>query len=197
MNDGMTAKRSINIYRILWHCLTGFVIVVILWITYPSTRLVSFILLAAFLLFLVVDILRFTTHRGRELFWNHMSFLAGEKEKKGLNTSVYYAFSLLICVNIYEPKIAMGAIICLAVGDVTANIVGKRFGRYRLKGKSVEGMLGNAIVCFAICYFIVPSPFVAAAGAITGALVEFLPVPLLNDNILIPLCSGLAMTLVA
>lgn len=197
MHPEAPGKRSINLFRILWHSLTGLAIVAILWFTYPSTRLVSFILLAAFFLFLAIDILRFTTRMGYALFWAHLNFLAGEKEKKGLNTSVYYALSLLICVNIYEPRIAMGAIVCLAVGDVTANIVGKRFGRHRLKDKSIEGMLGNAIVCFAILYFIVPSTLVAAAGALAGAVVEFLPIPILNDNILIPLVSGLVMTLVA
>lgn len=197
MNPEARGRLSINIYRILWHSLTGLAIVVLLWLTYPSTRLVSIILFVSFLLILSIDILRFTTTAGHAFFWNHLNFLTSEKERRGPNTSVYYSLSLLICVNIYEPKIAMGAIVCLAVGDVTANIVGKLFGRHKLRSKSYEGMLGNFLVCFLILYFIVPSTLVAAAGALAGAVVEFLPIPVINDNISIPLVSGLVMTLIA
>jgi dolichol kinase len=89
----------------------------------------------------------------------------------------------------------MSAVICLSVGDVAANIIGKRFGRHRLGGKSLEGMLGNFAVTFAVIYFIAPSPVVALAGALTGAIVECLPLPYINDNLSIPLAAGLVMTL--
>ncbi|MCK4236759.1 MAG: phosphatidate cytidylyltransferase, partial [Candidatus Krumholzibacteria bacterium] len=92
-------------------------------------------------------------------------------------------------------EIAMGTIMCLAVGDTVAGIVGKLFGRHKVKDKSMEGAAANFLVCFLILWFLVPSPLIAFVGAFAGAFIELVPVPV-DDNIAIPLVSGFAMVLV-
>ncbi len=186
----------INPIRTLWHVSLGMLVFIVMVRTYPSTRLVIKGLLVALFAFAAVDIIRLTTKSGNKIFWKHFSFLTSKKEARGPNTSLYYVLSLIIAVTVFEPRITMGAIICLAIGDTVASIVGKTVGRYRIGGKSIEGAIANFLVCFFILIFIVPSTLIALAGALTGALIELLPVPV-DDNISIPLVSGFTMMLVS
>ena len=186
----------INPYRILWHVSLGMLVFIVMVRTYPSTRLIVISLLVALFVFGAVDILRFTTKFGKRIFWKYLYFLTSKKEARGPNASLYYVLSLIIVVTVFSPRIAMGAIICLAIGDAVANIVGKIVGRYRVKGKSIEGAIANFLVCFFILIFIVPSTMIAFAGALAGSAIELLPVPV-DDNISIPLFSGFVMTVVS
>ena len=193
----MAISGKINFYRKLWHLVSGLVIIAVLMLTYPSKVVVIIILAVFSAALLILDILRFASSRVDRFFWSYLGFLTTEKERRGPNTSFYYATSLLVCVLIYSPKITMGAIVCLAVGDPAAGISGRMIGKHRIRGKSIEGALVNFLICFGLIRILVPSLLVAAAGALAGALIELLPIPRLDDNITVPIFSGLVMTLVS
>ncbi|UCF04997.1 MAG: hypothetical protein JSV33_13910 [bacterium] len=186
---------TIKVVRTLWHVAPGLIVFFYMLKTYPSTRAPIIGLSIAVAVFTVLDILRFTTTFGYDFFWRYLSFVTSSKERRGPNTSLYYVLSLLVTILLFPPRIAMGAIICLCIGDPVAGVVGRLIGRYRLRNKSVEGAAANFIVCFVILGFLLPSRLVAAAGALAGALIEFLPIPL-DDNIVIPLAAAGAMVLV-
>jgi dolichol kinase len=189
----MTTKGKINFYRKIWHFFSGFFIIALMMLSYPS-KTVAVIFLASFsAALLALDILRFTTAEGDRFFWKHLGFLTSEKERRGPNTSFYYAGSILVCVLVFQPKIAMSSIVCLAAGDPAAGIFGKLIGKHRIGGKSIEGALVNFTLCMGLIRFIIPSTGLAVIGAFAGALVELLPIPWLDDNISVPIVSGLAM----
>ena len=189
--------KRINLKRKLWHFSAGaFLVSVLIW-TYPSKRLPLQILGGASIVLLVIDILRFGTAWGRQLFRVYFGQLAGRKEDEGPNASFFYAVSLFVTVLLFDPRIAMGAIISLAVGDPVAGIVGTIFGRIRLKGKAVEGAIANLTASFFLINLLVTSPLVAFAGAAAGAIVEITHIPKVDDNLSIPIVSGLAMTIVS
>jgi diacylglycerol kinase (CTP) len=190
------AWKKINLPRKLWHASSGaFMVSVLIW-NYPSKRLPLLILLAATTFLFAIDVLRFGTGWGKSLFRTFFGQLAGRKEEEGPNASFFYAVSLLIAVLLFEPLIAMGAIISLAVGDPIAGIVGTMFGRIRVRGKAVEGAIANLAVSYLLIQLIVPSPWIALAGALAGAAIELLPIPKVDDNLSVPIVSGLAMTIV-
>lgn len=189
--------KRINPKRKLWHFSAGaFMVSVLIW-NYPSKRTSLLILGASVIVLLVIDILRFGTPWGRQLFRIFFGQLAGKKEDDGPNASFFYAVSLLVAVLLFEPRIAMGAIVSLAVGDPLAGIVGSLFGRIRVKGKAVEGAVVNLVVCFFLIDLLVPSPWIALAGAAAGAAVELAHIPKVDDNLSVPIASGLAMTIVS
>ena len=189
------AWKRINLKRKLWHFTAGaFMVSVLIW-KYPSKRIALLILGGSSIVLLVIDILRFGTGWGRQLFREIFGQIAGRKEDEGPNASFFYAVSLLVAVLLFEPRIAMGAIISLAVGDPVAGIVGTLFGRIRLKGKAVEGAVANLAVSFLLINLVVESPWIALVGASAGAAVELAPIPKVDDNLSVPIVSGLAMTI--
>ena len=142
---------------------------------------------------IVIDLVRYFSRRGKRLFWQHLGFLTSEKEKRGPTTSLFYAASLLLCVLIFPVYAAIGGVISLAAGDPIAAIVGRRYGKLRIGGKSIEGGLANAALAFCLIFIFVRPVHVAAAGALAGAIVEMFEIPWLDDNITVPLAAGGAM----
>jgi dolichol kinase len=187
--------KHINYARKFWHLAGGGVVILFLEYYHPSKLPAVYVLLFAVVSLAVIDLLRYTTSWGNRMFWEYLGFLTSEKEKRGPTTSLYYSASLLLSVLIFAPPAAVGAILSLAVGDPVAAIVGRRFGKIRLGGKSIEGAVANAVVTFFLIRIFVPSSLIAAVGAVAGAAIEVVPLPLVDDNITVPLAAGGAMTL--
>jgi dolichol kinase len=85
--------------------------------------------------------------------------------------------------------------VIFALGDSTASIFGKMFGRRTLsfnKGKTLEGSLIGFVFAFSAAAFFV-NPFMAASGAAVAMLIESLPLPI-NDNLVLPLVTGALLT---
>jgi len=194
---GLDTGKHVNYHRKLWHFLSGAVVVAALVIFEPSKIWAIGVLVAALALMVTIDLARFFSRRGKKFFWRYLGFLTSEKEKRGPTTSLYYAASLLLCVLVFPVYAAIGGVISLAAGDPVAAMVGRRFGRLRIGGKSVEGGLANAVTAFCLILVFVRSVPVAAAGALAGSVAEMLDIPYLDDNITVPLAAGGAMVLAA
>lgn len=104
--------------------------------------------------------------------------------------------SLIVFRN--NPDLVAAAIIVLALGDAASTLVGISFGRHRIfynKKKSFEGSVAGVAAAFlgvvALTSF---SPLTALAAALTGMLVESLPLGI-DDNLTVPLAAGFAIWL--
>ena len=189
-------NRSLNIFRILWHFGAGVIVFILVYLSRNGFRPDIWLLSISSTILLFIDIFRFKTEKGKQFFWKYFGFLAKDKETKKPNTSFYYALSLLICTLVYSREAVLGAVICLALGDPVATIIGTKLGNIKIKDKSVEGGLANFIVCLPILIVVLPSTRMAFAGALAGAFIELMPLPV-DDNITIPLFAGGAIALAA
>ena len=109
---------------------------------------------------------------------------------------VYFAVGILLTLVLFPAPLSSAAIAIFALGDSTASIFGRYFSRPTLpfnKDKSVEGSFAGFLFAFLAGWFFV-SPWLAVLGAAVAMFVEYLPLPI-NDNLLMPLCTGLVMTL--
>jgi dolichol kinase len=102
---------------------------------------------------------------------------------------------------LYRTELATLAICFLAFGDVAATTIGERYGKTKIGNKSLEGSIAFVVaavlagfllslVGISIVYWLI------LAGAIIAAGVELLPLPI-NDNLVIPLVTGGAMSFIA
>lgn len=129
------------------------------------------------------------------------SFIRANEENKLTGTSSY-VLGVGLTFFFYRADIATAAILFLACGDVTATMIGERFGRTKIAGeKSLEGTLAFVVAAVVAGFLLnltdVQLPFsLLLAGAVTAAGVELLP-PFLNDNLMIPVVSGGVMELLA
>ena len=102
----------------------------------------------------------------------------------------YAGFTLSFLL--FPLPIASASCAMLAVGDSLSTIVGIKFGRHKIGKKSLEGSLACFIFSFAAGSFFV-NPFLALVGAAAASLIELFP--RIDDNLTIPLISGLVMLL--
>ena len=107
---------------------------------------------------------------------------------------LYFAIGILITLLLFPAPVNSAAIAIFTLGDSTAALFGGLISKKPLpfnKGKTVEGSLAGFFFAF-LAGAVFVSPALALVGAVVAMIVETLPLPV-NDNITIPLCTGLAL----
>ena len=149
-------------------------------------------------LLLVVDIVRLTWFASNRLFIWVFRRLIRKQEVHQLTGSIYVLVGCLLTFILFDRDIAVAGMIFLGVGDAFAGIVGERWGRHKILGKSLEGtasfFVSSVMVGLIFQYIVLDISFmVLVVGALCAAVVELLPLPI-NDNLAIPLLSAAIMT---
>jgi dolichol kinase len=123
-------------------------------------------------------------------------------EARKLTGTPAYILGVALAFLVFPEAIATAAILFLVVGDVSATAVGERWGRTKVGGKSLEGTAAFVVAALGVGLLSrgalhAPAAFVVAAGAAVAALTELFLPPWANDNLVIPLAAGAAMTLLS
>jgi len=130
--------------------------------------------------------------------------VAHAHEHTQVNSSTWYVTALLLLAA-FAPRLAAElGVVVLGIADPLAGIVGRRFGRTRIRaGRSLEGsltfvavgMLASLVVAWAFHPLTLgPMLLVAAVAAVVGAVAEVLSTRL-DDNFTIPVAVATAVTL--
>jgi dolichol kinase len=149
-----------------------------------------------------VFIVAFEVVRLRRLApWSFLSRIFGEmirpcEQDCNFTGALYILLSGLLCILFFEKHIAAAAITFIIVGDVAAAMVGRRWGRHRLRGsKTLEGSLGFLVVALLVAHLIPTIPWtVGTIGAVVATVVEGATIHR-DDNLTVPLTAGLIMEL--
>jgi dolichol kinase len=109
--------------------------------------------------------------------------------------ATYILWSVVATVALFRRDIAVAALAFIVVGDTLAALIGRKFGRHRFGRKSLEGSLaclaGTLVVAFV-------TPGLPISAAVFGAFVATVAEAFsgkIDDNVSVPLISGLAMVL--
>jgi dolichol kinase len=115
-------------------------------------------------------------------------------ELHGLVASpILYALGMILSLTLFPEPIGYASIAVLTFGDGFASIFGRKFGVRSLpfnENKTIEGSIFGFILAL-IGSLVFIDPLSSLISSIIGMLIEALPIPV-NDNITIPLASGLA-----
>jgi len=202
-----------EIYRKLIH-LGALVIPFLYYFLIKNIGVAIAILLPISLLCLVIDASRIENPKLKYQFYKFFGANLREEETSKLTGASYLLTSSVVSLVIFPREIAFLAISYLAIGDTFAALVGQALGKRQIRNtnKTLEGILGSFLSCAIFGLFIYfwkfkhvygdmgradPTPYVIMilAGAITASIVEATNLHI-NDNITIPIISGIVMSLI-
>lgn len=109
---------------------------------------------------------------------------------------LYFAIGVFLTLLLFPAPLNGAAVGIFTLGDSTASLFGRLISKKPLpfnKGKTLGGSFSGFFFAFLAGAFFV-SPFLALIGAAVAMAIESLPLPV-NDNILIPLGTGLVLLL--
>ena len=165
-----------------------------------NSRVTAIIILFTLtIVYFSIELLRFANSRFQRLFLNHLSGLLRSHERRKITATGYYLISASLSVLLFEKELAIACLSFLVLGDMFAALVGMQWGRTKIIAKkSLEGSLACLGICLAIGLFVAWlfhfNPRIIFIGAFTATVVELLPLGI-DDNLTIPLISGLVMQL--
>jgi len=151
--------------------------------------------ISLFVLFLIGDILRIYVTQMKQIYEKIFGSLLRENESgKNLNGATLLFLGFSVSIVLFEKNIAIIAMLFLAISDSVAAIVGKRFGKHRIFSKTFEGALGFFASAFIISLIFYDRIIFSLLIALIMAIIELVPLKI-NDNIVIPIATGLLFTL--
>ncbi|WMW24138.1 SEC59/DGK1/VTE5 family protein [Methanolobus sediminis] len=138
---------------------------------------------------LIIEHLRLD--RGCKLpFVNH---LLRREEETSIAGHIYFTLGAIVAVSIFSENVAYAALLMATFGDMSAALIGKKFGRRRIfrNSKSLEGCIAEFIVDLVIGYVLLSNPGIALIMAFVATAVET-GFEKIDDNLAIPVFSGFA-----
>lgn len=190
-------KKPIHWQRSLFHLVSGLTIAIAA--MFLSTFIMLIVLASLTFIVLCFELVRLRTWAINQWFLKFFRYLTRTGETSTFTGATYVLIAALISFIIFPNNVAIMALAFLAVGDSMAGLVGRWIGRRPVFGKTLAGHLAGLFSCIiigAIFYFAgINLPWqVILIGAFIASLSEAMPVPL-NDNLSMPLISGLVMAL--
>jgi dolichol kinase len=166
------------------------------YLVFPKPWAVGFMSLA------MVVTIAFEIVRLRKLRpWQYLKWVVGgmirPKEENGNFTGAFYIILGGLATIIFFPRyIAFTAITFEILGDVASAMIGRRYGKHFIRRpKTIEGALGFLVVALLIIVLVPKVPYtVGIIGAIVATIVEAVSI-YRDDNLTVPLISGLVMHL--
>jgi phosphoserine phosphatase len=159
--------------------------------------IVSLTIIAVLVLYLVSEYMR-TEGKRMPIIYSITRGAAAPTELYQLVLApAYFATGILLALLLFPMPANYAAIAIFTLGDSFASIFGSTFSKTKLpfnKDKSLEGSTAGFIAAL-IGGSVFVSPLFALVGALVAMIVESLPLPI-NDNLMIPICTGIALTLI-
>ncbi len=147
-------------------------------------------LVALLIIFLISEFFRL------ELGWKMPFFSAfiRPKEQNRMFGVIYFISATVICLAVFDPIIALSALLMTTFGDLMAALIGKRYGTTLIfRNKTIvgfiAGLITNITVAMAMAFIFSINFYVLFVMALVATVVEILSDEL-DDNLMVPIFSG-------
>ncbi|ADI74301.1 phosphatidate cytidylyltransferase [Methanohalobium evestigatum Z-7303] len=171
--------------RKIFHLISVLIIVIY---AFLGKQIVLILLFVSLIFFLVLEYIRL--ERSIKLPMLHVLYRTSEKNQLGGH--VFLTIGAIISIAMFSKQIAFACILMTTLGDLFAAIVGKTFGNTKLayNDKSLEGSASEFVVDLAIGFVFTGNWIIAVGMAFVATVVETTVVKI-DDNLMIPLISGI------
>lgn len=151
-----------------------------------SKQIALFSLLLILLLLLATEYLRLELNIELPVV---KRFLRAREERR-MHGAIYFLSSTIICLAVFDFRIALAALLMTVFGDMFAAIIGQTFRETLLfKNKTLGGCLAELVVTLIVGLIVLENIYIILAMAFTATIVETF-VSELDDNLLVPLFTG-------
>lgn len=198
-------KRSdLHLLRKAWHILGGLTGLSVYFLSDSEPKTVGAILVGLGFFALCFDFFRIKYASLNEIVLKFMGPFMREGERNSVSGLPFYLVGIGLSLTLFKESIAIISILFLIFADPISSAFGIKFGTQKIYGnKSLEGCVAGFITCFIIVLAfgmntlkVVDINLFAFSliAAMAACLTELFSVNI-DDNITIPVVSGLAMTL--
>jgi len=175
-----------------------FAILFLIFYLFISQLMILILIGIVVLVFLMLDLTRILHKRTNELLTQRIKHIFKKSEEKRFSSMTIFLIATFLAILLFEKSIAITAVVFLIFGDIFSKIFGMAFGRHEIFDKTLEGtlaFLGSVLITGYIIFFspLNISLIVLICGGIVAPLSEIMPIDI-NDNFIVPILSGVAMT---
>lgn len=145
-----------------------------------------------------IESIRFSSSKTEWLMEKIFSPVGKREEVMRISGTTYFILGSLLATIFFNRVIVIPILFFLIFGDAFATIIGLRWGRTKIFGKSLEGSLGCLAACLVAGFFLLGNVSLLQDGltlklmleiAFFVTILELLPIPC-DDNFYIPIGTG-------
>jgi len=198
-------KRSdLHILRKLWHMSTGTLGLFIFLHSGQSQNFWATVILLIALAGFSMDLVRNKVPALNKLVIKFMGPLMRRSEKDGVSGLPFYALGVSLSLFFYSRDIAIVSTMFLVFSDPLSSFFGILYGKDKiLPNKSLQGAVAGFFTCYLITLFYAMNTselgthllIFAIVSGVIGSASELASAFNIDDNLTIPVISGLGMTL--
>ena len=198
-------KRSdLHILRKLWHMSTGAIGLFIFLNSGQSQNFWATVILLIALGGFSMDLVRNKVPVLNKLVIKFMGPLMRRSEKDGVSGLPFYALGVSLSLFFYSKDIAIVSTMFLVFSDPLSSFFGVLYGKDKiLPNKSLQGAVAGFFTCYLITLFYAMNTselgthllIFAIVSGVIGSASELVSAFNIDDNLTIPVISGLGMTL--
>jgi len=199
-NDRATIGYKSEVFRKLIHLFSLSIPTIYYFIT---KELALSILIPLTVFSLLIDYGRYYNKTLSEIVDKIFGFIMRKHEKdskkKNLNGATYVLLSAVIVILVFPKVFVVTAFAVLIIGDSTAALIGRKFGKTKFLLKSLEGTL---TFFFSSCFVVLLSPkvkgnlteyIIGIIAVAVGAIAENISGEWADDNFMIPITMCITM----
>lgn len=198
-------KRSdLHILRKLWHITTGSIGIFLFVRSPESQKFWAMVVLGIAVAGFTVDFIRNRIPLFNRMILKMMGPLMRRSEREGVSGLPFYALGVSLSLFFYSRDIAIVSCMFLVFSDPLSSFFGVLYGKDKIMpNKSLQGAVAGFFTCYLITLFYAMNTttlgthllvYSIIAGVI-GAASELVSAFNIDDNLTIPVLSGLGLTL--
>ncbi len=203
----MTWNFKRELARKFVHILSVFILLIYFFISgYFSSKTAMLILVFILIIFLELEYFRIEIGKKITFLNKIWKYVRRKKEKDKLGGDVFFLIGAILVLAIFDLKIAIATILMTTFGDLSAALIGSRFGKHYLnclKDRAWEGILAEFFVDMIIGFLVFFWGFFSDSSlllnfdlwaivivmSVTATFVETL-IYKMDDNLIIPVFAG-------
>lgn len=203
--DTVLHKRSdLHMLRKIWHIGVGTLCLITVMRSSQPMVYWAQIILGIALAGFTFDFLRKKMPGMNKVVLKFMGPLMRRSEREGMSGLPFYALGCSISLFFFQRDIALMSCMFLIYADPISSFFGVLYGKDKLlPNKSLQGAVAGFFTCYLICLFYLVNTatigthllIFAIVSGLIGALSELISAFNIDDNLTIPVLSGLGMTL--